>query len=144
MFQRFVDDFKRDAGIAVRLSSLAVAGAISLFVATAFLCAAAFVYVLQRYGLLDACLAGAGVFFGLTALVAICYAVMKRQSEKRVAAAVRNAAPNIFADPAMLAAGLQVARMIGVKRLVPILAIGGLALGLLARRAPQPEETDEI
>jgi hypothetical protein len=34
----------------------------------------------------------------------------------------------------MVAVGLQVVRAIGVKRLVPILAIGGLALGFLISR----------
>jgi hypothetical protein len=34
----------------------------------------------------------------------------------------------------VVAAGLQVIRAIGVKKLVPLLAVGGLALGLLANR----------
>jgi purine nucleoside phosphorylase len=39
-----------------------------------------------------------------------------------------------LADPMLVAAGLQVIRAIGVKRLIPILAVGGLALGFLASR----------
>ena len=34
----------------------------------------------------------------------------------------------------MLAMGIQLARAVGFKRIVPILAIGGVALGLLAAR----------
>jgi hypothetical protein len=34
----------------------------------------------------------------------------------------------------LVAAGLQVIRAIGVKRLIPILAVGGLALGIFASR----------
>jgi hypothetical protein len=33
-----------------------------------------------------------------------------------------------------MAMGLQVARTVGMKRLLPLLAIGGIALGLLASR----------
>jgi hypothetical protein len=143
MFQRMIDDFKRDTGIAVRLSSLAVVVAFGLFITTAFLCAAAFVFVLQSYGLLYACLAGAAVFFVVTLLAGGCYFRMKKQSEKRVAEAVRHAAPNIFADPAMLAAGLQIVRIVGIKRMVPLLAIGGIAFGLLVRRNQQADEPAE-
>jgi hypothetical protein len=35
----------------------------------------------------------------------------------------------------LVAAGIQVIRAIGVKKLIPILAVGGLALGFLASRA---------
>jgi hypothetical protein len=40
----------------------------------------------------------------------------------------------MLADPMLVAAGLQVVRAIGVKKLIPILAVGGLALGFLASR----------
>ena len=41
----------------------------------------------------------------------------------------------MLADPLLLATGIQIVRAIGVKRLIPILAIGGLALGLMASRS---------
>jgi hypothetical protein len=34
----------------------------------------------------------------------------------------------------LVAAGIQVIRAIGIKKLIPILAVGGLALGFLASR----------
>jgi hypothetical protein len=40
----------------------------------------------------------------------------------------------VLADPMMVAAGIQIVRAIGVKKLIPLLAVGGLALGLLASR----------
>jgi hypothetical protein len=46
-----------------------------------------------------------------------------------------------LADPMLVAAGLQVIRAIGIKKLIPILAVGGLALGFLASRgAPASDE----
>jgi len=39
-----------------------------------------------------------------------------------------------------LAAGIQIVRAIGIKRLIPILAVGGLALGFLASRGPSSDE----
>ena len=38
----------------------------------------------------------------------------------------------------LVATGIQLIRAIGVKRLIPILAVGGLALGLLASRNAPP------
>lgn len=134
MFQRMIDDVKESAGSAVRLTSLAAAAAFALLIATAFLCAAAFIFVLQRYGPVEACLAGAAVFFIVTTIAAGSYMVHKHQMKVRAERAAKNAARNLLADPAMLAIGIQLVRAIGVKRLVPILAIGGVALGLLAAR----------
>jgi hypothetical protein len=138
MFARMIDDFKESTGSALRLTSLAAATALALFVTTSFLCAAAFVLVLEKYGLVQACLAGAAVFFVVSLIAAFSYIARKKQIEKqakaRAAEAARSAVHTALADPMLVAAGLQVIRAIGVKRLIPILAVGGLALGFLASR----------
>ncbi len=138
MFQRLIDDVKESTGNAVRLTTLATAAGVALLVTTAFLCAAAFVFVQARYGTVEACLAGAAIFFVVTAISAGSYMVRKRQIRlraERVAERVsKTATSSLLADPATLAIGLQVVRAIGIKRLVPILAIGGVALGVLAAR----------
>jgi hypothetical protein len=144
MFQKLMDDVRESTGSALRLTSLAVAVAVSLFITTAFLCAAAFVFVLQKYGLLQACLAGAGVFFVATMLAAICYAVRKRQIRKKPVEAVKSTMQSALSDPMVLAAGLQIVRTIGLKRIIPLIAVGGIALGLLAsRRGADDDDTTE-
>lgn len=144
MFQKFMDDFRESTGSALRLTSLAIAVAVLLFITTSFLCAAAFVFVLQKYGLLQACLAGAGVFFVATMLAAISYIVRKRQIRKRPVEAAKSTMQAALSDPMVLAAGLQIVRTIGLKRIIPIVAIGGVALGLMAsRRQPAADETEE-
>jgi hypothetical protein len=137
MFQRMIDDFKESAGGTLRLTSLAAAAAVALFVTTSFLCAAAFVFVLQSYGLIQACLTGAGIFAAIALIAAGCYMVRKNAIEARAARAAQSAKSAMhtaLADPMLVAAGLQVIRAIGVKRLIPILAVGGLALGIFASR----------
>ena len=141
MFGRMIDDFKESTGTALRLTSLAAAAAFALLVATSFLCAALFVFVLQKYGPVEACLAGAGLFFVVTLIAAVCYKVRQNQIQARAEEAAReaarsakSAASHMLADPMLLAAGLQVVRAIGVKKLIPILAIGGLALGFMMSR----------
>ena len=137
MLHKFIDDFRESTGTALRLTSLAAAVAVLLFITTGFLCAAAFVFVLERYGLMYACLAGAGVFFVATLLAAICYAARKRQVQRKPAEAAKEAKSALqtaLSDPIILAAGLQIVRTVGITRLVPILAIGGIALGVMASR----------
>jgi hypothetical protein len=104
------------------------------------LCAAAFVFVLERYGPIEACLAGAAVFFVVTLIAAVCYMARKNQVKARAKETAKNAVHSALADPMLVAAGLQVIRAIGIKRLIPILAIGGLALGLLASRNNSSDE----
>lgn len=144
MFQRIIDGISVSTGTTVRLTSLAAAAAFALLVTTGFLCAAAFISVLQTYGPVQACLAGAGIFFLLTLTAAGSYWGYKREVHKRaqVAAerAAKSAAQSMLADPMLLATGLQIVRAIGMKRLVPILAIGGVALGILASRAGAADE----
>ena len=135
MLQRFIDDFRSSTGTALRQTSLAAMAAICLFITTAFLCAAAFITVLNHYGPVEACFAGAAIFFICTLIAAVIYLVRKRQIEERAAARAKAAANSLLADPALLATGIQLVRLVGVKRLVPILAIGGLALGLMAARS---------
>lgn len=141
MFGRMIDDLKESTGTAVRLTSLAAAAAFALLVTTSFLCAALFMFMLQKYGPVEACLAGAGVFFLVTLIAALGYIVRKNQVRARAEQAAReaarsakSAASNMLADPMLLATGLQLVRAIGVKKLIPILVIGGLALGFMMSR----------
>ncbi|MBI5264686.1 MAG: hypothetical protein HY852_23060 [Bradyrhizobium sp.] len=138
MFQRIIDGLSRTTGSAMRLTSLALATGIALFVTIAFLCAAAFVFVLQRYGLVAACLTGAAVFFIVTLIGAGFYMAHRTRLEReaaQAAEAAKSATQSFLTDPMVRAAGLQAVRAIGIKRLIPLLAVGGLALGLMASRA---------
>ena len=47
MFQRIIDGISASTGTAARLTSLAAGAALALFITTCFLCAAAFISVLQ-------------------------------------------------------------------------------------------------
>jgi hypothetical protein len=143
MFQRIIDNIKNSAGATLRLTSLAAAMALALFVTAAFLCAAAFVFVLQNYGLIEACLTGAAAFFVVTLIAAGFYVMQKNQAEARAARAAetaKSAVHTALADPMLVAVGLQVIRAIGIKKLIPILAVGGLALGLMVSRSAPVDE----
>jgi small-conductance mechanosensitive channel len=143
MLVRMIDDIKESTGVAVRMTSLAAAIAIAAFVTISFLCAAAFVYVLQTYGLIEACLTGAAIFFAVALVGTIVYAVRKNQLRHEVKETAKSALHTALTDPMVVAAGIQAARAIGVKGLIPLLAVGGLALGLLANRPSSHEAPAE-
>jgi len=150
MLQRLVDDLRSGMGDSLRRTGLAVAAAGALLVATSFFCAAVFMFVLLREGAVAACLAGGVVFLVVALLAAGCYMFKKRQDrlrlEQRLQQAAREAkstASSLLSDPATLAMGLQLVRLVGIKRLVPLLAIGGVALGLLASQRSRRESPAE-
>lgn len=134
MIQQYIDDLKGRAGSAVRMTSLAVVIAALLFIGLAFLCAALFVYVLQTYDVIYACLAIAAVFIVAAVIAAGLLAYQKHKAEEAAAAAARPTMASALADPVVVAMGLQIVKTVGVKRLVPILAVAGVALGFLAAR----------
>jgi cytochrome c biogenesis factor len=137
---RIVDELKDATSSTLRQASLISAVALALAIAAGFLCAAAFVFVLQSYGAVVACLALAGIFLLIAIIAAVTYTVRKRQIEAR-ARQRRTKAAHLLADPVVLTTGLQIARSVGLKRLIPLIAIGGVALGFLATRSAAREDT---
>ena len=151
MLQRVIDDLKNSTGVTVKMTSLAALVGFALFVTLGFLCAAAFVAVMQRYGVVEGCLTVAGIFLVISLVSAAVYVTKKRRAKERAIAAARQAAraaasaPMI--DPMLLAAALPIIRAVGLKKLVPLLAIAGVALGYLASRNgaaadPEGDETE--
>jgi hypothetical protein len=143
MFQRVVDDFKDSTGTALQLTALAAGVALAMFITLAFLCAAAFIFVLQNYGLIEACLTGAGIFFVVAVIAAVYYRVRQNQAKVRAAEKAKSGLQTALSDPMLVAAGIQLMRAVGIKRLIPIIAVGGLALGLLANRNSSDDETPQ-
>lgn len=144
MIQHFIDDIKGSAGNALRMTSLALAIAALLFIGLAFLCAALFVYVMQTYDVIYACLAIAAVFIVAALVMTGILAYQKRKAEEAAAAAAaaKPSMASALADPMVMAMGLQVIKTVGVKRLIPLLAIGGVVLGILVARRSGDEDED--
>jgi hypothetical protein len=143
MFQRWIDDFKTNTSTTLRLSALVVVNILALTVAGVFLCAAGFIYISHEYGSIYACLAGAALFLVLALVVLAIHGEQKRRAEARRREAAKRASQSILTDPALLATGLQLARVVGIKRLLPVIALGGLALGLVASRRDNADDDAE-
>ena len=137
MFERISDRWKTDARGALLLVVIAAAALVTATVTVSFLCAAAFVVAFDRYGLVEACLAGAGVFLAATMALLGTYAIhaARRRRDAEARAASEPPPLSALADPRVIMVGLQIVQAIGVKRLLPILAVAGAAFALASRPA---------
>jgi hypothetical protein len=144
MLKGLIDDLKNSTGNSVRMSSLVALAGFAGFIALCFLCAAAFIAVLRHFGLIEACLAIAAIFIVIAAIFAQVYAAKKKRARERAAAAARAAAKAAanapLIDPMMMATGIQIARTLGLKKLVPLLALAGVAIGYMANRHSGDDE----
>jgi hypothetical protein len=90
--------------------------------------------MLQAYGPVEACLTGAAIFLVIALIAGTIYVVRKSRARPRAAGETRSALHAALSDPMLVAATVQMIRAIGVKKLIPALAVGGLALGLFVSR----------
>jgi heme A synthase len=140
MLARMIEGLKDSTSSAIRLTSLLAVLAAALLVTIGFLSAAAVISVLNSYGPVEACLTGAAIFLLIALIAAALYVEQKKRARVRAQEAVKSPLHSALTDPVVVATGIQVARAIGVRNLIPILALGGLALGLFASRSHSSDE----
>ena len=137
MLERLSDRWKAEAGGALVRAAIASAAAFAGALVLAFLGAAAFVVVLDSYGLTAACLAGAAFFLAVTLVLLAVYAAISSRRRRKIAAMEAHAAqetPSPLADPRLILVALQIIQAVGLRRMLPIVALGGAAFALAARR----------
>ncbi len=125
MFDGAADRWKKEARRALLLSAIAGACAATAAIALAFICAAAFIAALNRYGLVDACLVGAAIFLAAVLLAVYTFAASRKR--KRISQPTPEPQLGALADPRWVLLGLQIVKAVGIRRLVPLLALGGAA-----------------
>jgi hypothetical protein len=133
MFGGLVDLLRRPRA-AVRTFAVFAAATLSAALAAAFLGAAAFVVVLDRYGPVHACVGAAGVFLVLAVVLAAVQAAIASRRRREARQAATNASLAALSDPRAILIGLQVAQAVGFRRLLPLLAIAGTAFAVANAR----------
>ena len=121
---------KAKTGLSSAVLAWAIAAALCGAVTSVFLLFAAYIWLAEHYSPLTAALI-LGAFFLLVTIIALiaCLIVHGRTAERaRQELATRSQAP--WLDPRYLAVGLQVGRAVGLRRLVPVIAVGLVAAGL--------------
>jgi hypothetical protein len=131
-----LDDLKRRVDGALKI---AVAGAVAAAAATAaFACLAIvlFLWTQQNYGTMQAWLALAGLFAAVAAIGGIVVLAVRRRAPpaRREPARETNAFARLLQEPAVLLTGLQLARGLGVRGLLPLLVLAAVAGGVMTSR----------
>jgi len=131
----FMDELRTKIDGALKL---AVAGAIFVAAAfAAFVCfaVALFLWTQQTYGVLEAWLAIGGLFL-LVAIAGGTAALVVRRRRPLPPPPPRRAEPaaTLLQDPAVVVAGLQLARTLGARGILPLLVVGAIAGGFLMNR----------
>jgi predicted Kef-type K+ transport protein len=136
MIAALFDDLKLKVDAA--LKAMIVLGVVAAAATAAFICLAValFLWTEQSYGLLEAWVVLGTLFVIVAISGALVFVVVRRRRLKHRAAQEKSVS-RFLQDPAVILAGLQLVRILGVRRLVPLLAIGAIAAGLMLNR-PHP------
>ena len=137
MFDRMVGDWRRAAAAGMGQMAIALAAGLAAAATLIMLCAAVFVSVMQRFGVINACLAVAGIFLVLTLALIALYGAGRRRAE-RAAAEASATQRSLLYDPLVMATGLQIVQAVGVKRALTLAPVAGTALALASRPAARP------
>jgi len=150
VFSGLIEDFKTRLDLTLHAM---IAGAIMAFAGVAaFVCGLVvlFLWTMQTYGVMQAWGAIAAVL-GVIAFIALLFLLSASRKRRRLALVEKaerekkeRAQPDWWQDPATLLTAFQVARTIGFKRMLPLLAIGAAAIGFLATREGATEEKPDL
>jgi hypothetical protein len=93
---------------------------------------AAFLWTQQRYDTIVASGVVGGMFLLVAVIALVSLAISRRRAAKRIARQEReavSAAPSWLADPAIVLTAIQIARTIGLGKVVPLVLAGAAAFG---------------
>src|SRR5258708_5546970 len=134
MIAEHISDIKRSLQATAGLAAWIAAAVLALVFAIVMFAAALFIYLADRYDALTASLILAGCFVALAAILVVPARYIQRRQQ--LAAAARRAAVAqsvAWMEPAILAAGLDLARLIGGRRAASLAAGAVAAMWLLSK-----------
>lgn len=130
----------RAASDAAKLAGWGIAVAIPTAVAFVFFLVAAFVWAEENYGTVEAALLLGAIFLliaGSILLAAWLYYRRSREHEQVAAAS----SPPLWKDPAILSVGIELVRIVGIRRIIPVIALGA-AIAAALEVAPNRRKAD--
>jgi ABC-type dipeptide/oligopeptide/nickel transport system permease component len=138
MFEKVHERLRSEARWTLTLLALAAACAGAAAIALGFLCAAGFVFALDHLGVVYACLIATGVFLAAALIFLAGYAILaaRRRRKERERAAAEARSLSALADPRLVLLAFRVVQAVGVRRLIPLLAVGGAAFALASWARP--------
>lgn len=145
MFGEIVDDLKLKLDLTLRSIVFGAVAAAALSAAAVCGAVVLFLWVSQTYGVMEAWAALGSAFLAVSLLTLIAMTVSRGNSRRRIrnqrtlAESEPGGIPKMLQDPAMILTGLQLLRIIGIRRILPLLLVGGVAAGFLLNRGDDKE-----
>jgi hypothetical protein len=135
MIAEQISDAKRSLKATVGMAAWIAAAVIAIGCALVMFAIALFIWLSDRYDALTASLILGGGFAALAFIffLGALYIHSRREQERRMVAARRAAQSTAWMEPAILAAGLDLARLIGGRRAASLAAGTVAALWLLSK-----------
>ncbi len=115
--------------------AILLAGMIALF----FFTFAAFVSAQDAYGTVAAALILGLFFLAVTVAILVTILIMRRRAARQLAKRDQQ----WWSDPAVIATGVELVRIIGVRRIVPAVALGAVILGAVQAGLSPRAKDDE-
>jgi hypothetical protein len=132
VFDGLIANFKHKIDLALKTAVCGVLALVACVVALAFLCAAAFMWIAQSHGAIAAALALAGAFMALALIAVLVAWILQR---RKPPPPPRQRA--WWTDPALLAAALDIGRVLGRRRVGLAVLASAFVLGILLNRPPR-------
>jgi hypothetical protein len=121
--------FQARSGLSSALAVGALLGVVSAITTFVFLLVAAFVWLAKTYDPLIAGL-GLGALFLLITIAALAYSLwLHRHTIQQAEQALAAHRKTSWLDPTLIRGAIEVSRTIGLRKMLPLLAIGVLAAG---------------
>jgi hypothetical protein len=117
-------------GVSSTVIILGVVAALAAAATLAFLILAAFIWLAELYSPLTGALILSGCFLLVAVLGAVACVVRHRRTAEQAQLALAAHRQLPWLDPRYLAIGLELGRSIGLRRVVPLVAVGLLAAGM--------------
>lgn len=111
------------------LAGWGVAIVVAATAALVFFTFAAFLWVEQNLGTLNAALVLGGFFLLVAVLILVTLLVLRRRGRRR-----KRRDPQWWQDPAVVATGVELVRVVGLKRIIPVVALGAAIVGAMQGR----------
>jgi hypothetical protein len=142
-FRHIALNAKARTGFGPQLVVWFLVAALSLTLALAFFCVAAFVWLAGRYDPLTAGLILGGVFLALAIIAAIAGWVARQRNIERARIELAARSNAGWLDPKFLAIGIELGRTLGWRRLITLAAAGLFAAGAAKEWFAAREKNDD-
>jgi len=137
VFEGQIAGIRHKFDLALKTTAGALVAFAAAVIALGFFCAAGFLWIEERRGAIEATLILGGAFVVLALIALVAIVVVQRRKPPPP----RPAARPLWADPAMLAAALDVSRALGRRRGVAVgVVIAAFVIGALLPRTPRRDE----